>query len=957
MILEGSTISSTGHARQMAAHLYKDENEEIHVRGIYGNDHRKAVENTLVDMYQLTKLTKGKKNAIFHVAISPRENEALTNEQKQKAINMIQKRFGLEDQMFFEMDHVKEGRAHTHVFWSTVDIEQGKLKNLSHYKLRLQTLANEMEVNFGHERTARQKSDQSYEVTNSDRMRQNRTKEKALERKKEITALWEQSDSAKAFIAALEEKGYALAKGDRSKFALIDRHGNISNLVRDLPKVIKTKEVMARFGEEYKLLSSVEKAKEQINLRNKRKSKELSKRGQKQETVQNHFNHIVKNTISKTRGNYPKEKKAYDNLRLEEAIKRGLEHFLERKSSIGMYQLSHYIHSNSNFTRTKIEEALKKQKNVITAMRGDKLYVTTHKAVQEEIKLITTANKGKNTQIALHKNYTPKQQFLNEGQKNAIQHILNSKDRITIVSGSAGVGKTSLMREVKEAIEESGKTLYAFAPSANASRGVLRQKGFEGANTIATFLGSKKVQEQTKNGVILIDEAGMVGNKTMNRVFEVAKEQNARIILSGDHRQHNSPEAGDALRILEEKSNLRVGRVTKIVRQKDETYKKAVEYLAKGESYNGFKTLQKMGVIKEVYDDKTRYNQLAEDYITARKAGRSILVVSPTHAEGKEASAAIRKKLKDQGLIGKEDFTFKTHRNLSLTIEQKRQFKSYGKNMSVQFHEKVPGFEIGVSYEVSGYTKNEKVIVEDPEGNKKVIPLFEAEKFQLFQIEKTVLAEGDRLKITGNGQTLEKHPLNNGEIYTIKGFDENGNIVLENGQTISKDYKNMALGYYETSHASQGKDAQEVFVIQGSKSFMASCSKQFYVSVSRGSEKVTIYTDDANGLYQAIDKSGDRMMAMEIAQKSPKFIFNLQFDKQVIEKEKPNDLDKELDLSAKNQHSNIPETRSSRKFDKKSQLSKTKDEFRERVKFYKAGMKAKPKEKRPLSKDRGFDIS
>ena len=737
-----------------------------------------------------------------------------------------------------------------------------------------------MEIAFDHERTARRKSDQSYEVTNADRMRENRTKEKALKRKEEITALWMQSDSAKAFTAALQEKGYVVAKGDRSKFALIDRHGNVSNLVRDLPKTIRTKDVMTWFGEDYERLQNVEQAKEKVATWKKEQALKQG-RGPHDGTSDQQLNSITNTKTPRLEKNNPankraskKKKKAYQGLTVEEATRRGLDHFLERKSSVSMYQLSHYVHTNSKYNRTEIEEALKKQKTVITAMRSDKLYVTTHEAVQEEEKLITHANRGKDTQNALNNAYTPKQGFLNEGQKNAINHILKSKDRIIIVSGAAGVGKTSLMREVKEGIEEHGKTLHAFAPSANASRGVLREKGFDGANTIASLLRSKKVQEQTKNGVILIDEAGMVGNKTMNRVFKVAEEQNARVILSGDHRQHNSPEAGDALRILEEKSDLKIGRVTKIVRQKDETYKKAVDHLAKGESDKGFKTLQGMGAINETYDDQVRYDQVAKDYTAARKAGRSTLVVSPTHAEGRAVSTVIRGKLKEQGMIGKEDHTFKTHRNISLTTEQRRQMKSYGKNMSVQFHGQVPGFDMNQSYDVSGYTKSGKIIVKDEHGKKQVLPFHEAKNFQVFKKEQTQFAEGDRLKITANGQTIQEQPLNNGEVHTIKGFDDKGNIRLENGQTISKDYKNIALGYYDTSHASQGKDAQDVFVVQGSKSFMASNSKQFYVSVSRGSERVSIYTDDAEGLKQAVDKSGDRMTAMEIAEKSSKFIFN-----------------------------------------------------------------------------------
>ena len=74
--------------------------------------------------------------------------------------------------------------------------------------------------------------------------------------------------------------------------------------------------------------------------------------------------------------------------------------------------------------------------------------------------------------------------------------------------------------------------------------GVQREEGFKDAETIAAFLQNKQLQEKVKDGVIWVDEAGMVGNKTMNQVINVAKEQNARILLTGDIKQHNAVESG-----------------------------------------------------------------------------------------------------------------------------------------------------------------------------------------------------------------------------------------------------------------------------------------------------------------------------------------------------------------------------------------------------------------------------
>ena len=70
----------------------------------------------------------------------------------------------------------------------------------------------------------------------------------------------------------------------------------------------------------------------------------------------------------------------------------------------------------------------------------------------------------------------------------AIQHVLESTDRVILIRGVAGTGKTTMMSEATEAIEARGKRVFTFAPSACASRGVLRQEGFKDAETVAMLM-------------------------------------------------------------------------------------------------------------------------------------------------------------------------------------------------------------------------------------------------------------------------------------------------------------------------------------------------------------------------------------------------------------------------------------------------------------------------------------
>jgi beta-glucosidase/6-phospho-beta-glucosidase/beta-galactosidase len=91
-----------------------------------------------------------------------------------------------------------------------------------------------------------------------------------------------------------------------------------------------------------------------------------------------------------------------------------------------------------------------------------------------------------------------------------VRHVLQSTDRVTAIRGGAGTGKTTMMREAVAAIESNGAKVFTFAPSAEASRGVLRtDAGFANAETVEALLQNEKLQAQVRGQVIWIDEAGL----------------------------------------------------------------------------------------------------------------------------------------------------------------------------------------------------------------------------------------------------------------------------------------------------------------------------------------------------------------------------------------------------------------------------------------------------------------
>jgi conjugative relaxase-like TrwC/TraI family protein len=491
-------------------------------------------------------------------------------------------------------------------------------------------------------------------------------------------------------------------------------------------------------------------------------------------------------------------------------------------------------------------------------------WLTTRDVLAEEKRLIDFVQDGKGKfkpfGSAKYQFQNPK---LSDEQRNAVFHVLQSTDCVTAIRGGAGTGKTTMMREAVAAIESTGQKVFTFAPSAEASRGVLRSDaGFANAETVEALLQNQKLQMQVRGQVIWIDEAGLLSVRTLARVADLAQKQNCRLILSGDTAQHRAVERGDALRLLEQYAGLQAAELTEIRRQKANAHKAVVADLRAGDLENAFNRLNRLGMLHEM-DAEDRHEALATDYVAAVKKGKSALVISPTHAEGERVTREIRVKLKAAKKLAADEYEFIQLKSLQWTEAQRADARNYQAGQVVQFHQNIAGFRRGERVTVKSHDVG-GVMVERQNDGTASLPLDMAARFQVYESRQIALAASDWIRITQNGFTKDKHRLNNGDLKQVKGFTADGDIRLVNGWVIPKDYGNLTHGYCLTSYNSQSKGVECVFVAESSESFRAADREQFYVSASRFKESLTIFTDDKRELLDAVRKSSQRPSALDL---------------------------------------------------------------------------------------------
>jgi conjugative relaxase-like TrwC/TraI family protein len=557
----------------------------------------------------------------------------------------------------------------------------------------------------------------------------------------------------------------------------------------------------------------------------------------------------------------------------KDAIDYALEHSFERASAVSEKRLkAEALRYGVGAVLPEDVAGIGGHRGVIAKESKGQRMTTTQKTLDAEVAMLQFAVDG-------HGRYAPFAREpdgldgLSEEQRKAALHVIGSRDRITGVVGKAGTGKTHMMKATIAAIESEkhgrGRKVFVFAPSSQASRGVLKKEGFEKADTLEMLLKNEKLQEQTKGQVLWIDEAGLVSSRMMKRLFDVAQKGNSRIILSGDYTQHSSVEAGDAFRLLQSEAGVRFAELRTIRRQKEAGYRKAVEDISAGtgkSAQRGFDALDKMGCVVEATGPE-RHQMLVGDYLKAAEDGKSALIVAPTRAEGQRLTEALRDALKERGALG-EERSFFTRRSTGWTAAQKGDARNYETGMVVEFHQNAKGFTKGdkaVVLRGSGAG----ILVQKQDGKQALLPGAQGDRFEVYRTAEIGIAAADRIRITRNGRVdspgeSKGARLNNGDVFTVAGFTKEGDIKLDNGKVVPKNYGHFNYGYIDTSHASQGKTVDRVFIATGRESLPAANRAQWYVSVSRGREAAKVYVDSKEDVRNAIARTGERISAVEL---------------------------------------------------------------------------------------------
>ncbi|HEX7783288.1 MAG TPA: MobF family relaxase [Sphingobium sp.] len=456
---------------------------------------------------------------------------------------------------------------------------------------------------------------------------------------------------------------------------------------------------------------------------------------------------------------------------------------------------------------------------------------------------------------------------LNKQQQKALVETALTRDRITAIHGVAGSGKSTLVRVLGEAAEP-GTTLIALAPTSSAAA-ELSKKADIASYTVAGFV-ARSGQGITGRHVLVLDEAGQLGNRQAQRLLEISRMTGARLLLLGDEKQTGAIELGKPFWLMR-KLGLPTVELTEAVRQETKSIKAAVTAARSG---NFAEALKKLDSVSTVTDNERMAEQVVHAWIRLKpdsRAGTNILVLD--NATRLIVNSKIRDALKDENGLAAQDTRLSILAPAGLTDIEKHMARFYGTSQIVRFDRDIVGFGVArnTDYRVIGLGRepNGRQVVRLVDEQGRTIrwdpQTTRARHINIFNPEHRDLAEGDRIQWRLVNRELDLRNAERGTVEKLEGavatirWDRDERVQ----QVDLSEHRTWDHGYAETVYSAQSKTYPRVFVLAPVESPLVN-AQNFYTAITRAAFGARLWTNDVKALIAKLERqSGEKTSSSE----------------------------------------------------------------------------------------------
>ena len=286
-------------------------------------------------------------------------------------------------------------------------------------------------------------------------------------------------------------------------------------------------------------------------------------------------------------------------------------------------------------------------------------------------------------------------------QRDALDHITGRED-LALVVGYAGTGKSAMLGVAREAWEAQGYQVRGAALSGIAAESLEGGSGIASRTIASLEHGWAQGRDVlTARDVLVIDEAGMICSRQMERVLSAADAAGAKVVLVGDAEQLQAIEAGAAFRALTERHG--AAEITEIRRQRENWQREATRELATGRTGAALDRYEAAGMVRGYETREAARSALVDGWDSVRQARpeASQLMLAHTRADVAELNQLARGRMRDAGGLGADQVVQTERGSRSFAAGDRVMFlrneRSMGvKNGSLGTIEKIEGSGLAV---------------------------------------------------------------------------------------------------------------------------------------------------------------------------------------------------------------------------------------------------------------------
>ena len=243
---------------------------------------------------------------------------------------------------------------------------------------------------------------------------------------------------------------------------------------------------------------------------------------------------------------------------------------------------------------------------------------------------------------------------LSNEQRDALGRI-TERDGLASVIGYAGTGKSAMLGVAREAWESAGYTVRGAALSGIAAENLEAGSGIS-SRTIASLehAWARDREQLGPKDVLVVDEAGMIGTRQMERLLSAADQAGAKVVLVGDPEQLQAIEAGAAFRALSERHG--AAEITEIRRQRTDWQRDATRWLATGRTGEAIRAYRDHDMVHSADTREAARAGLVAGWDRQRQAepDATRIILTHTNAEVRSLNEEARKRMRVSGDLGQD---------------------------------------------------------------------------------------------------------------------------------------------------------------------------------------------------------------------------------------------------------------------------------------------------------------